>query len=117
MLITEQATWRSAVKRNMSTSSPDYIELAKKRAYLGGEGTIQHALDTYKLDALVVPSTESVCAIAALNGYPMISIPLAYVFQVSVLTHLIRKAGDMQTMLLARLIPKAELSNSDQTQG
>ena len=61
----------------MSTSSPEYVELAKKRAYLGGEGTIQHALDEHKLDALIVPSTESICAVAALNGYPMISIPIA----------------------------------------
>ena len=51
----------------------------KQEQYYGGEGGILGAMEKYKLDVLVTPSTLGVANdLAAKMGFPVIMVPLGY---------------------------------------
>jgi len=55
-----------------------YYDALDRDTWLGTEGSIDYALRTYKLDALIMPSRGTNSAPAALAGYPMVSVPLGF---------------------------------------
>lgn len=60
------------------SSSAEFKAAQKVREYLAGEGGIQGALQTYSLDALLVPSKAPANYFAACGGFPEITVPLGY---------------------------------------
>ena len=82
-----------------SLSSPDYLSALDENHRLSRQEGIDAVMDTYKLDALVMPTTSPPWRIdlvngdhemgsssqpAALAGYPAISVPAGYVFDLPV---------------------------------
>jgi len=55
-----------------------YYNALGRDTWMGTEGSIDYALRTYGLDALIMPSRGKTSAPAALAGYPMISVPLGF---------------------------------------
>lgn len=71
------AIWESAMKRGLTTKSPEYLKAIKEDKYLGGQGTILGALNNYNLDALILPTSQA-STLAAMAGYPVITVPLGF---------------------------------------
>lgn len=69
--------WSDALASNLTTDSPAYLAAIAHNAYLGSNATIQGALDTYHLDALVLPTAYSIMP-AVYKGYPVITVPLGF---------------------------------------
>ena len=82
-----------------SLSNPDYLSALDENHRLSRQEGIDAVMDTYKLDALVMPTTSPPWRIdlvngdhemgsssqpAALAGYPAISVPAGYVFDLPV---------------------------------
>ncbi|OLB36686.1 MAG: amidase [Ktedonobacter sp. 13_2_20CM_53_11] len=82
-----------------SLSNPDYLSALEENHRLSRKEGIDAVMDTYKLDALVMPTTSPPWRIdlvngdhemgsssqpAALAGYPAISVPAGYVFDLPV---------------------------------
>ena len=61
---------------NSKLSHHEYIELQKQRATLVQTGGIEYVLDTYDLDALVVPAFTELSGVIAMCG----SSPFFYSF-------------------------------------
>ncbi|TVY82555.1 putative amidase [Lachnellula suecica] len=69
--------WTQA--EGIDVDSDKYKEMVQQELYFGGEGGILGAMEQYKLDVLVVPSTLGVANdLAAKMGFPFISVPLGF---------------------------------------
>jgi len=69
--------WTQA--EGIDVDSEKYREMVKQELYFGGEGGILGAMDKYKLDVLVVPSTLGIANdLAAKMGFPAMAIPLGF---------------------------------------
>jgi amidase len=60
---------------NFTNTSPEFWAAYQKNLFLGGPGGLVGALDTYNLDAVVLPSAYSP-GISAIFGGPVITVPL-----------------------------------------
>ena len=59
--------------------SAEFRAAAETQAYLGGEGGIQGALDTFALDAIIVPTAAlDTNYLAGAGGNPQVAVPLGY---------------------------------------
>lgn len=65
----------SSLARNYSNTDAEFYDAFQYNLYLGGPGGLLGALDTYNLDAVVVPS-QSAPGISAIIGAPIITVPL-----------------------------------------
>lgn len=69
--------WTQA--EGIDVASDEYKSMVKQELYFGGEGGILGAMQKYKLDVLVVPSTLGIANdLAAKMGFPVIAVPLGY---------------------------------------
>ncbi|KAF2023760.1 amidase signature enzyme [Setomelanomma holmii] len=60
---------------NFTNTSPEFWAAYQEDLYLGGPGGILGALDTYNLDAVVLPTSYSP-SISAIIGAPVITVPM-----------------------------------------
>ncbi|KAF1912029.1 amidase signature domain-containing protein [Ampelomyces quisqualis] len=83
----DTAVFDASLALNTSNTSPEFWAAYQQDLYLGGEGGILGALDTYSLDAVVMP-TRSASGISAIIGAPVITVPLgAYPANTTVVTN------------------------------
>lgn len=71
------ATWLGAASLNITMGDADYYAALLQQYYYGSNATILGALETYDLDALIIPSSMSP-GYAAIAGYPIVTVPLGY---------------------------------------
>jgi amidase len=77
----------AALALNFTNTSPEFWAAYQQDLYLGGPGGILGALDTYNLDAVVLPTDVSP-GISAIIGGPVITVPLgAYPANTTVVTN------------------------------
>ena len=70
---------RFLTAQNTTTlNDPIYIEAVKTNRELGGLRGIDATLKKYNLDALIAPSEGYTSTPAAIAGYPMITVPLGF---------------------------------------
>ena len=69
--------WDAALADNITTTSPEFLQAVAHNAYLGTNATVGGALETYNLDALIVPS-DYAWRLGIWGGYPVLSVPLGY---------------------------------------
>jgi amidase len=83
----DTAVFDSALALNFTNTSPKFWAAYQEDLYLGGPGGILGALDTYDLDAVVLPTAYSP-GISAIIGAPVITVPLgAYPANTTVVTN------------------------------
>jgi amidase len=83
----DTAVFDAALALNFTNTSPEFWAAYQEALYLGGEGGILGALDTYALDAVVLPTNVSP-GISAIIGGPVITVPLgAYPANTTVVTN------------------------------
>ena len=70
-------TWQNAVALNLTQQSPAYTAALAADKYLGSNATIEGAINMYGLDALIMPTSQAP-GIAAIAGYPVVTVPLGY---------------------------------------
>jgi amidase len=70
-------TWQNALALNLTQTSPNYTTALFWDKYLGSNATIEGAISMYNLDALIMPTSQSP-GIAAIAGYPVVTVPLGY---------------------------------------
>lgn len=69
--------WTQA--EGIDVNSEKYSRMVKQEQYYGGEGGILGAMEKYKLDVLVTPSTLGVANdLAAKMGFPVMTVPLGF---------------------------------------
>jgi amidase len=69
--------WTQA--EGIDVDSDKYKSMVEQELYFGGEGGILGAMQKYKLDVLVVPSTLGIANdLAAKMGFPVIAVPLGF---------------------------------------
>jgi amidase len=69
--------WTQA--EGVEVDSDKYKHMLEQEAYFGGEGGILGALEKYKLDALILPSTNGIAGdLAAKMGFPILVVPLGF---------------------------------------
>jgi len=69
--------WTQA--EGIDVDSDKYKSMVEQELYFGGEGGIIGAMEKYKLDVLVVPSTLGIANdLAAKMGFPVIAVPLGF---------------------------------------
>jgi amidase len=71
----DTAIFDASLALNFTNTSPEFWAAYQKDLYLGGPGGLLGALDTYQLDAVVLPS-EVASGISAIIGAPVITVPL-----------------------------------------
>jgi amidase len=71
----DTAVFDASLALNFSNTSPEFWSAYQEDLYLGGPGGLLGALDTYNLDAVVIP-TRSASGISAIIGGPVITVPL-----------------------------------------
>jgi amidase len=71
----DTAEFDASLELNFTNTSPEFWAAYQEDLYLGGEGGILGALDTYHLDAVVLPTDYSP-SISAIIGAPVITVPL-----------------------------------------
>ncbi|KAF2791439.1 amidase signature enzyme [Melanomma pulvis-pyrius CBS 109.77] len=71
----DTAVWDQSLGLNFSNTSPEFWAYYQEDLYLGGAGGLLGALDTYNLDAVVLP-TRSASGISAIIGGPVVTVPL-----------------------------------------
>lgn len=71
----DTADFDAALAVNFSNTSPEFWAAYQEDLYFGGPGGLLGALDTYDLDAVVLP-TDNSPSISAIIGGPVITIPL-----------------------------------------
>ena len=69
------AIWEHAISLNLSASSPEVWQAYQDGVHLASECGIIGAMDTYNLDALIMPSTGA-SIIPAVLGTPMVTVPM-----------------------------------------
>ncbi|KAI9684532.1 MAG: hypothetical protein M1822_005620 [Bathelium mastoideum] len=66
-------------QEGIDVDSIEYKDMVKQEIYFGGEGGILGAVEKYKLDVIVVPSTLGIANdLAAKMGFPAMAIPLGF---------------------------------------
>ncbi|KZT58592.1 amidase [Calocera cornea HHB12733] len=70
-------TWDNAWALPYDNTSPEYWAALQADYYLGQNATILGSIETYGLDAMVIPTSMSY-AIAAIAGYPIVTVPNGY---------------------------------------
>jgi amidase len=84
--------WTQA--EGIDVDSDEYKTMVQQELYFGGKGGILGAMEEYKLDVLVVPSTLGVANdLAAKMGFPFISVPLGFWPEDTPIEHENRKNG------------------------
>ncbi|KAK4205914.1 amidase [Rhypophila decipiens] len=69
--------WTQA--EGIDVNSDTYKHMVEQEKFFGGEGGILGALERYKVDVLVVPSSFNIATdLAAKMGYPELSVPLGF---------------------------------------
>ena len=69
--------WTQA--EGIDVESDKYKDMVKQELYFGGEGGILGAMQKYKLDVLIVPSTIGIANdLAAKMGFPAMAVPLGF---------------------------------------
>jgi amidase len=71
----DTAVFDESLALNFTNTSPQFWAAYQKDLYLGGPGGLLGALDTYNLDAVVLPTDVSP-GISAIIGGPVITVPL-----------------------------------------
>ncbi|KAH3913869.1 hypothetical protein HBH56_095330 [Parastagonospora nodorum] len=71
----DTAEFDDALALNFSNTSPEFWAAYQEDLFLGGPGGLLGALDTYALDAVVLPTDYSP-SISAIIGGPVITVPL-----------------------------------------
>ena len=70
-------TWDQALALNLTQTSPNYTKALFADLELGSLGTIEGAINKYDLDALILPTSQA-AGVAAIAGYPVVTVPLGY---------------------------------------
>lgn len=71
----DTAVWDESLALNFTNTSPKFWNYYQQDLFLGGAGGLLGALDTYDLDAVVVP-TNVASGISAIIGAPLVTVPL-----------------------------------------
>jgi amidase len=71
-------TWEQALALNLTQTSANYTKALFADLRLGSNATIAGAINMYGLDALILP-TSMAAGVAAIAGYPVVTVPLGYV--------------------------------------
>lgn len=71
----DTAEFDASLALNFTNTSPEFWAAYQEDLYLGGPGGLLGALDTYNLDAVVLPTDYSP-SISAIIGGPVITVPL-----------------------------------------
>jgi amidase len=71
----DTAVWDESLALNFSNTSPEFWKYYQQDLFLGGAGGLLGALDTYSLDAVVIP-TNVASSISAIIGGPLVTVPL-----------------------------------------
>ncbi|KAH7381309.1 glutamyl-tRNA amidotransferase subunit A [Phaeosphaeria sp. MPI-PUGE-AT-0046c] len=83
----DTAVFDASLALNFTNTSPEFWAAYQSNLYLGGPGGILGALDTYDLDAVIIP-TRSASGISAIIGAPVVTVPLgAYPANTTVVTN------------------------------
>jgi amidase len=83
----DTAVFDAALALNFTNTSPEFWAAYQEALYLGGAGGLLGALDSYALDAVVLPTNVSP-GISAIIGAPVITVPLgAYPANTTVVTN------------------------------
>lgn len=81
------AVFDASLALNFTNTSPEFWAAYQEDLFLGGPGGLLGALDTYNLDAVVLP-TRTASSISAIIGAPIVTVPLgAYPSNTTVLTN------------------------------
>ena len=62
---------------NLTQQSANYTKALFADLELGSLGTIEGAINMYGLDALILPTSQA-AGVAAIAGYPVVTVPLGY---------------------------------------
>jgi amidase len=73
----DTARWDLALSLDLTQSSSNYTAALAADLYLGSEATILGAINEFKLDALILPTSQA-AGVAAIAGYPVVTVPLGY---------------------------------------
>ena len=83
----DTAIFDESLALNFTNTDPQFWAAYQEDLYLGGPGGILGALDTYNLDAVVLP-TRTASGISAIIGGPVVTVPLgAYPSNTTVITN------------------------------
>ena len=83
----DTAIFDESLALNFTNTDPQLWAAYQEDLYLGGPGGILGALDTYNLDAVVLP-TRTASGISAIIGGPVVTVPLgAYPSNTTVITN------------------------------
>ncbi|KAF2870104.1 amidase signature domain-containing protein [Massariosphaeria phaeospora] len=73
----DTASFDQSLALNFSNASPEFWAYYLQNQYLGGAGGLLGALETYDLDAVVVPTGQAgATGISAIIGGPVVTVPL-----------------------------------------
>lgn len=71
----DTGVWDYALSLNFTNTSPEFWAAYQEDLYLGGPGGLLGVLESYNLDAVVLP-TRTASSISAIIGAPIVTVPL-----------------------------------------